>query len=277
MRKGPPAPRDAVRAAPNRSAVRARSHPGACSPRPGGGRAEGVAVGGEGLHRLDGAREQLVELPAEHLGARADDVAVHAGREALVLELLLEGLHVEVHHALGRAHHDGRADEPRELLAGEQDLLHLELGVGQVLVEVARVRLDGADELGGAARRLDVGGRVDRVVHRVVGVLLPVEVVKQPHDAPELLVIRVEFAGEVAHDLLDRLAVLDVERVLVVLEQKRAGRLARHARRKPVSHRSSHPPPRGAASTKKGARDPALWRVRAVPAVRAGHLGSPIR
>ena len=33
---------------------------------------ERVAVGGEGLHGLDGAGEQLVQLPTEHIGARGD-------------------------------------------------------------------------------------------------------------------------------------------------------------------------------------------------------------
>ena len=66
------------------------------------------------------------------------------------------------------AHHHGGADEAGELLGGEQDLLHHELGAGKACVEVARVRLDGADELRAAACRFDVLGGVDGVVHRVI-------------------------------------------------------------------------------------------------------------
>ena len=41
---------------------------------------------------LDSAGEQLVQLPAQHFGAGADDVAADTGGEALVLELLLQRL-----------------------------------------------------------------------------------------------------------------------------------------------------------------------------------------
>ena len=56
-----------------------------------------------------------------------------------------------------------------------------------------------------------------------------VQVVQQAHDAPELLVFRIELAREVAHGLLHRFAVLDVEGVFVVLLQQRERLLARHA------------------------------------------------
>jgi len=59
--------------------------------------------------------------------------------------------------------------------------------------------------------------------------LLPVQVVQQAHDAPEFLVLRIVLAGEIAHGLLDRLGVLDMERVVVVGAQQLEGGIARHA------------------------------------------------
>ena len=97
---------------------------------------------------------------------------------------------------------------------------HHELGFGKARVVVARVRLDGADQLGASTRRLDVLGGVDGVPHGLVVMLLPVEIVEESHDAPELLVLGVVLAGEVAHGLLDGLAVLDVEGVVVVLREQ---------------------------------------------------------
>ena len=68
--------------------------------------------------------------------------------------------------------------------------------------------------------------------------LLPIEVVEQPHDAPELLVLGVELAREVAHGLLNGLAVLDMEGILVVLGQKRERLVARHTGGKLLCHES---------------------------------------
>ena len=89
--------------------------------------------------------------------------------------------------------------------------------------------LDGADELGRAAGGLDILGRVDGVQLRLVVVLLPIQVVQQAHETPELNVVGVVLAREVAHGLLHRLGVLDMERVLVVLLQQRERLVARHA------------------------------------------------
>ena len=50
--------------------------------------------------------------------------------------------------------------------------------------------------------------------------LLPIQVVEQADDAPELLVLGVELARKVAHGALDRFAVGDVERILVVLVEQ---------------------------------------------------------
>ena len=82
------------------------------------------------------------------------------------------------------------------------------------------MRLDGADELGRCTLALEDLGRIDGVVHGVVLMLLPIQVVQQADDAPKLLVLGVELARKVAHGALDRLAVGDVERIFVVLVEQ---------------------------------------------------------
>ena len=79
------------------------------------------------------------------------------------------------------------------------------------------MRLDGANELGRRTFILKNLGSIDGVVHGVVLMLLPIQVVQQTDDAPKLLVLGVELARKVAHSALDRLAMGDMERVLVVL------------------------------------------------------------
>ena len=98
-----------------------------------------------GLHGLQGALQQGVQLPAQQLSAVGDDVAGAAGGELFVLLFLFQGLQLHVRYALGRAHQGRRADKAGELLGGEEDLLHHQLGFGQVGVVVAGVALDGAD------------------------------------------------------------------------------------------------------------------------------------
>ena len=82
------------------------------------------------------------------------------------------------------------------------------------------MRLDGANELGRRTFALKNLGSVDGVVHGVVLMLLPIQVVEQTDDAPELLVLGVELARKVAHGALNRLAMGNVKRVLVVLVEQ---------------------------------------------------------
>ena len=56
--------------------------------------------------------------------------------------------------------------------------------------------------------------------------LFPVKVVQKADDAPKALILRIELTREIAHGLLDRLAVLDMERILVVGLQQIESRLA---------------------------------------------------
>ena len=82
------------------------------------------------------------------------------------------------------------------------------------------MRLNSANEIGRGALALEDLGRIDGVVHGIVLMLLPIQVVQQADDAPELLVLGVEIARKVAHGALDRLAMGDVERVLVVFVEQ---------------------------------------------------------
>ena len=82
------------------------------------------------------------------------------------------------------------------------------------------MRLDGTDKLGSRTLTLENLGGIDGVVHGVVLMLLPIQVVQQADDAPKLFVLGVELARKVAHSALDRLAMGDVERVLVVLVEQ---------------------------------------------------------
>ena len=91
------------------------------------------------------------------------------------------------------------------------------------------MRLNSADELRRTTRLLDERRGVQRVLLRLVVVLFPIQVVQKAHDAPELLVFRIVLAGEVAHGLLDGLAVLDMERILVVGSEQFSRLLAGHA------------------------------------------------
>ena len=59
--------------------------------------------------------------------------------------------------------------------------------------------------------------------------LFPVQIVQQADDAPEFLVLRIEFTCEVAHRVFDRFAVLDMEFILVVSLKQVTCVLARNA------------------------------------------------
>ena len=53
------------------------------------------------------------------------------------------------------------------------------------------------------------------------GVFLPIEVVQQADDAPELNVLRVEFLGEITQRAFEGFGVFDVELFFVVFVQQR--------------------------------------------------------
>jgi hypothetical protein len=183
---------------------------------PGGAQPAGC---GDGLDRLPAARREpqvvrallergddeahvLVEVDAELLRAAAHVVAVDRGREARLLELLLDRLGRHAADALG-AHHRTRHDEARELVDGVQRVLERALARH---VEVVGVRGDGPDELWRLAAALELGHRQPRVARLRVGMALVVHVVQQAHDAPQLLVLAGAPGGG-AHGRLDGQAV----------------------------------------------------------------------
>ena len=56
----------------------------------------------------------------------------------------------------------------------------------------------------------------------LIGVLLKIKIVQQPHNAPEFLLLAVaELPGKVAHHLLHRPAVAQMEGVLIVFSEQR--------------------------------------------------------
>ena len=94
-------------------------------------------------------------------------------------------------------------------LCGEEDLLHLEFRLWQLGFEIRGVALDSADESGCSASRLDERGGVEECAWRARR-RRPSQSRSwsSPINAPELLVLGVELAREVAHGLLNGLGVL---------------------------------------------------------------------
>src|SRR5215216_3965643 len=135
------------------------------------------------LHRVRDRLDVLVQLDAEELRTRIDLVAVHAGGERGLLELLLDGLRGQRLDPV-RPHQPARVDEPGQLVAREQS--PLEIGVPRHL-QVLGVRQHGLDQfLRIALLAQDRGPVLRMLVER--GVDLVVEVVEQGRRAPELLV-----------------------------------------------------------------------------------------
>ena len=121
----------------------------------------------------------LVEVDPDQLGALVDLVAVHAGREGRLLQLLAHGLWLQGVDAV-RAHEAAGVNEARQLVAGEQR--PFERGVPWHR-EVLGVGEHGLDDFLGPAflaedRRAVLGVLVEGRVHLVV------EVVEQSHRAP---------------------------------------------------------------------------------------------
>ena len=126
----------------------------------------------------------LVEVDAELVRALVDVLAVHAGGERRLLELLLHGLGLQPLEP-ARAHERARVDEPGQLVAGEQRLLQRRVARQP---EMLRVREDGLDDVVGIAllaqdRCAVLRMLVQRRMHLVV------EVVQERRYTPKLLVL----------------------------------------------------------------------------------------
>jgi len=169
----------------------------------------------------------LVEVDAQLLSPVAHLVAVDGGGEARLLELLLDRLGRQPVDALG-AHRGTGHDEARQLVDGEQRLLHR--GLAGHAQEVG-VRGDRADDHRVLAAALELGHDRPRVA--VVGVhvrmALVVGVVQEPGQPPGLDVLAA-LLGVGAHADLHATAVAAQRRRLHPLGQHLPGLLARHRR-----------------------------------------------
>jgi hypothetical protein len=83
----------------------------------------------------------LVQLDADQLGARVDLVAVHAGRERRLLQLLLDRLGLEAVEP-GRPHEAARVHEAGELVAREERPLERRVARHREVLGVREDRLD---------------------------------------------------------------------------------------------------------------------------------------
>src|SRR5581483_10240654 len=171
-------------------------------------------------HGGDDVGDVLVQVEPEQLGAGVHLVAVYAGRERRLLELLPHRLRLEPVEP-GRPYEPAGVHEAGELVAGEQHLLQLRIARQR---EVLRVREHRDDELLGVALRAQDRRPVLRVlVERRVD--LVVEVVQQRGRAPELLVPGVQARVE-AHRRLDRARVAQQRLALRVAGERVPGPVA---------------------------------------------------
>ena len=184
-----------------------------------GGGAE-PELAGDRLQRRDDVRDVLVELQPDQLRARVDLVAVHAGREGRLLELLPHRLRLEAFET-GRPHEPARVDEAGQLVTGEERLLELRLARQ---LEVLRVRQHRPDhDLRVALLAEDRRSVLRMLVER--GVNLVVEVVEQRDTAPQLLVLA-RAPRVSAHRRLDRERMAEERLALRVAGQRRPGPVA---------------------------------------------------
>ena len=139
----------------------------------------------------------VVELQAQLLGAAVDLVAVDAGCEGRLLQLLPHRLRLEGLDPVGPDQPAG-VDETGELVTGEERLLEFRVPLH---VQVLRVRKDGLDELLWIALLAEDRSAVLRVLVES-GMDLIVEVVEERGRAPEFLVL-VELTGVPADRRLD--------------------------------------------------------------------------
>jgi hypothetical protein len=173
--------------------------------------------------RQDRFLYQLFQRHAQHVGALLDDRAVDLGCEGGCLELLGHRLDLDVEDAL-RGPHDGASrDKARQLVAGEEYLLHIAEGL-DLGADAEAVALDRANEgLIVACRGQDGAG----MLQVLLWVLLVIDVVQEAHDAPIIGILAL-LRGEVAHRRLDRESVAVQVVVVVVLAPQAQGGFAVH-------------------------------------------------
>src|SRR3954465_3117108 len=149
---------------------------------------------GRGPEGGDHERDVLVEVDAEPFGALAHRGAVDGRGERGRLHLLLDRLRRQPVDAL-RPHVGARHHEARQLVDGEQRLLHHRVARD---LQVVRGRGDGADHVVGEPEPLELRERVAGMAGVKIRIALVVEVVQHPDEAPALLVLA-ELARVRAH------------------------------------------------------------------------------
>ena len=142
------------------------------------------------------------------------------------LHLLLDRLGREPVDPL-RAHVGARHHEARELVDGEQGLLHRRVARD---LEVVGVRGDRADHVLGELEPLELGQRVARVAGVKIRIALVVEVVEHPDHAPALGVLA-ELLRVGAHARLDGEHVAAQALGRRPLAEQRPGLVTRHGQR----------------------------------------------
>src|SRR5256885_7642950 len=147
-------------------------------------RAEAQLVGAP-FHRRDDLRDVLVEVHTQLLRTLAHLVAVHAGGERWLLELLLHGLGREPHYA-GRPHHRAGGDESGELVDGEERLRHPRFTWYAKEGGVPGYRVDQLIRVAELAQLLQGNPRVAGVEVRIA---LVVEIVEDAGGGPQFLVL----------------------------------------------------------------------------------------
>ena len=183
---------------------------------------EGGALGFDvrlaGLHGLEGALQQVVELPTQELGSLGDGLPGAAGGKLFVLEFLAQTGQLHVLHALGGAHEGGCADQSGEFVHGEEHPLHFVLRLGVALRHAPAVADYRVDEGRVQPAGLHDLTHLDAVLLRVA---LEVQVVQQPRLGPERRLLPVtQLPGEPVHDGLHRQGMAQVKGLLVILPEQ---------------------------------------------------------
>ena len=173
-------------------------------------------------HGQDGFLHQFLQGPAQAVGPLLDHVPGAPGGELLVLVLLFQALDLHVLAAPAGTHQSRGPDEAGQLVGGEQDLLH-QMGGLHIAADAIAMAAHGVDQVVTAARFPQKLRRLLAVLFRP---LLKVDVVQQAHRGPEVRLLAIaQLLGIPAHDSLHRQGMLKVERLLIILPQRRQRRL----------------------------------------------------
>ncbi len=182
-------------------------------------------LGSDRPERLRDEDDVIVEADAEAFGTVHDVVPVDSGRERRLLQFLAHRAGLERLDPV-RADEPAGVDEAGELVAREQGLLQHRVARQVEMLRVGEDRLD--HDLGISLLTQDLGAVLRMLVERRVH--LPVEVVEERSDPPELLVLA-EAAGVRARRRLDGETVASQRLVSRVAREGCPGVAAGHVHR----------------------------------------------